>query len=211
MIIFKVKVPSFQKISSVALKPEQVNTIGTFAIKQLVKRVQKSNTGIFDEPMPPYSPKPVYIKLGKSNGRAVIKSGNITIASLNSLRRAGARIIDTRNSGPRLRRAQSKIKNAVRITGSSVKFQNRAAYKRYLGKSGLRDLTETGAMLSALVVLSSTGSKTVKVIGIGFVDPVQERKAAGNMLWADWFGLSPSNQLKVTAAIEKMIAKNLNA
>jgi len=210
MIKFKVKV-NFKNIPNASLTEDQSNALGALVIKEQIKRVQNQHTGIFDEPMAAYSPKPIYVKLGKVGGRAVLKSGNITIASLNALKKNGARIIDTRNAGPRLRRAQAKIKNAVRITGESVKFPNRAAYKHYLGKSGLRDLTDTGVMLSALVVLPSSGSKYVKVISVGFTDPVQERKAAGNLLWADWFGMSPSNQIKISNAVEKMVAKNLNA
>lgn len=211
LIKFKVKVSSIQKIPGAGLSQDQILDLGNLAIKEQIKRVQTKHTGIFDEPMPAYSDKPIYVKLSRDRGKAVLKSGNITLKSLASLRRAGVRIIDTRHAGPKLRRAQAKVKNAVRITGESVKFPNRTAYKRYLGKSGLRDLTDTGQMLAALVIVSRTGNQYVKVISIGFTDPVQEKKAAGNMRWADWFGLSPSNEIKIAAAAEKMVAKNLKS
>lgn len=209
LVNFSVKVTSRTTIPKASLTPVQSTAIGNKAITRLVNRVQRKNTGIYDEQMPPYSARPIYVALGKDRGRAVIKSGSITIKSLNALRKSGARIVSTKDASPKLLRKIKGIKNAVVNTGNALKFANRTAYKRFLGKSGLRDLTETGAMLDALVVISVSGN-SAKVITIGYTDPIQARKAAGNMKWADWFGLSPNDERILTAAVEKMVGDNLN-
>ena len=202
LISFSAKVTSLQRIPELKLTNTQTKEIGQLAIGSLINRVQNKHTDIYDSPMPPYSNRPVYVKLGKSRGRAVIKSGRIPITSVDSLRQAGAKIIRVK------RGTDTNIRNAVLNTGKSLKFPNRAAYKRFLGKSGLRDLTETGAMLGALMVTSTSGTYA-KVITISFTDPVQERKAAGNMRWADWFGLSPSDERKIVNIVENIFAQNL--
>jgi len=208
LIQFSIRVTKLEKIPELRLTQQQTEKIGKTAIKELKNRVQQQHTSIYDTPMPPYSDKPIYVALGKSGGRAVITSGAVPIKSLNALRKAGARIVDARNTSAKLSKKIGKIRNAVINTGTSLRFENRTAYKRFLGQSGLRDLTETGAMLDALVITSITGD-SAQVITIGFTDLVQERKAAGNMIYADWFGLSPSNELKITQLVESMIAKNL--
>ena len=210
LVNFSVKVTQLQNIPSVKLTPQQVTKIGKDSIKALKNRVQQQHTSIYDAPMPPYSDKPIYVKLGKDGGKAVIRSGSVPIKSLNALRKAGARIVSTRGAGAKLGKKIRKLRNAVINTGESLRFANRTAYKRFLGQSGLRDLTETGAMLAALVITSISGD-TAKVITIGFTDPVQERKAAGNMQWADWFGMSPNDEIKIIEEVETMVAKNLAA
>lgn len=202
IIQFSAKVTSLQRIPELKLTNQQTKQIGKYAIDSLVSRVQNKHTDIYDSPMPPYTNRPVYVKLGKSRGKIVLKSGRVPIASVDSLRQAGAKIIRVKSG------TAANIRNAVINTGKSLKFPNRAAYKRFLGKSGLRDLTETGAMLGALMITSTSGIYA-KVITISFTDPVQERKAAGNMRWADWFGLSPSDERKIVDVVENIFAQNL--
>lgn len=204
MIKFSVKVTSIQRIPELTLTDKQSRLIGNTAINSVIERVQVENTDIYNKPMPAYSDRPVYVKLGSSKGKAVIKSGRIPIASLSSLKRAGARIID----GSKSIKKQGK-KSVVR-TGNTLRFKNRSEYKKFLGKSGRRDLTDTGAMLDAIVITGISGVYA-KVITIGFKNPAQEAKARGNVKWIgeQWAGLTPIQQLRITSMVESMFAKNL--
>lgn len=203
MITFSVKVKSVQFIPELKLTPKQDRQIGKTAINSLVNRVQQDHTDVYDSQMPAYSPKPIYVKVGMQGGQAVLKSGRITIASLSSLRKRGVKIIDIRGGSN-----GKKFKNSVVRTGNSIRFPNRAAYKKFLGKSGNRDLTETGKMLGALVITSITGIYA-KVITIGFKDLKQAKKAGGNAAITDWMGLSPSDQSRIFRLVNGMIEDNL--
>lgn len=206
MIKFSVKVKSVQYIPELKLSDKQSREVGKVAISSVINRVQKKHTDIYDVPMPAYSPKPIYVKLGTSKGVTVLKSGRIPIISLKALRHSGVKIIDGRSRSTR----KGKLKNAVVRTGNSVRFPNRAAYKRYIGASGYRDLTETGKMLGALVILSMSGIYA-KVITIGFNSLKQEAKARGNSKITNWLGISPADSVKITRLVESMIGDNLKA
>jgi len=100
---------------------------------------------------------------------------------------------------------------AIVNTGNSLRFKNRAAYKQFLGKSGRRDLTDTGAMLNAIIITGISGTYA-KVITLSFRDSKQAEKALGNIKWnkgKDWFGLTPIQQLRIAGMVEIMIARNL--
>jgi hypothetical protein len=204
MIKFSVKVTSIQRIPELKLTDKQSRLIGNTAINSVIERVQVENTDIYNKPMPSYSERPVYVKLGTSKGKAVIKSGRIPIASLSALKRAGARIID----GSKSIKKQGR-KSVVR-SGNTLRFKNRSEYKKFLGRSGRRDLTDTGAMLDAIVITGLSGVYA-KVITIGFKNPLQEAKARGNVKWIgeQWAGLTPIQQLRITSMVENMFAKNL--
>jgi hypothetical protein len=204
MLKFSVKVKSVQRIPELKLTDKQSKLIGNTAIHSLIDRVQNENTDIHGRPFPEYSNRPVYVKLGKSGGTAVIKSGRIPIASLSALKRAGAKIID----GSKSIKKQGR-KQVVR-SGNSLRFANRSEYKKFLGKSGRRDLTDTGAMLDAIVVTNISGVYA-KVITIGFKNPMQEAKARGNVKWIgeQWAGLSPIEQIRISRMVEDIFAKNL--
>lgn len=205
MIKFSVKVKSIQRIPELKLTDKQSKLIGNTSIQSLIGRVQNENTDLYNTPMEPYSNRPVYVKLGNSKGSAVIKSGRIAIAKLSALKRAGARIV-TGNI-----KSKGQRNKTVVNTGKSLRFKNRTVYKQFLGKSGRRDLTDTGTMLNAIIITGISGVYA-KVITVGFKNSLQEQRAIGNIKWnkgRDWFGLTSIQQLRITSMVENMLAKNL--
>jgi hypothetical protein len=204
MIKFSVKVKSVQRIPELKLTDRQSRLIGTTAIQSVLSRVQSENTDLDNKPFPAYSNRPVYVRLGTSKGVAVIKSGRIPIATLSSLKNAGARIIEGGKG------IKSQGRKTVIRTGKSLRFKNRTEYKKFLGRSGRRDLFDTGAMLAAIVVTGISGVYA-KVITIGFKNPAQDAKARGNVKWigAQWLGLTPIQQLRITDMVQALLANNL--
>ncbi len=199
MITFSVKIKSIQFIPELKLTTRQTKEVGVFAIKTLINRVQNKYTDVHDTQMPPYSSKPIYVKVGTAKGKVVLKSGRVVIAPLNK----SVKVIDIRQGG-----SKGKFKNSIVRGKGYIRFPNRATYKRYLGHSGNRDLTETGKMLGAIVILSATGVYA-KIITLGFRDIKQEGKARGNAAIADWMGLSPSDQIKVVKLVNSIFEENL--
>lgn len=195
-----------QPIAPLKFTPTEDKKIGNLIVSSVKDRVQRRNEGVNDSAMPEYSTRPIYVRVGKYAGMAVLKRGRVPIIALDGLRRAGAKIIDIRK-GPA--RSKGALKNAVVRTGNSIRFPNRAAYKKFLGRSGRRDLTETGAMLRALVVLSTSGVYA-KVITIGFRSAKESGKAQGNQRYANWFGMSPSDTSKVVNLVTEMVSKKLS-
>lgn len=82
----------------------------------------------------------------------------------------------------------------VTPSGKSIKFANRAAYKRALGKSGNRDLQVSGRMLGSIGIVSVTDNS----VTIGFLRQEEEEKGRRNQNIDPWFGLSEQDKVAVT-------------
>ena len=86
-------------------------------------------------------------------------------------------------------------------TRKSAKFANYAAYKIAIGRSGKRDLMQSGRMLGAIAVVSVSGSAAT----VGFTRAEEELKARGNQAIEPWMGLSPNNKKAVIQFAETLV------
>ena len=130
---------------------------------------------IHDAPSKPYSTKgPIYIPVtGLVKGRSKQSLGGVPVLTRSDLRTA-------RKAGWR---------GGVGSSGKTIKFDNYAAYKQFLGKPGYRDWELSGAMKRAIGVVA----QTEKSITIGFLSEEQLQKMKGNNAIDPTFGLSPAD------------------
>jgi hypothetical protein len=194
-------------ISAPGLTPSQQTKIGGEAIGRIYDRVTRLHIGLNGSPLAPYSPRgPIYVPAtGKGRtksslgGRTVLTHGDIR-----KMRERGVRIAGMRGEYGSAR-TSTTVDGGKTPSGKSIKFANRSEYKRAMGKSGLRDLEESGQMLGAMTVVVNRPGR----IELGFTDEIAEKKAEGNQDLTPWFGLAQSTDVPpVTAMVNQFLAED---
>lgn len=197
-------------IPAPALTASQRRRVGGEAIGQIHERVTQKHLGLNGSALPPYSTKgPIYIPItgpGRTKsdlgGRSVITSRDIS-----KMRKRGVRIAGMRPpSGGYGARTSTTVDGGRTASGRSMKFANRAEYKRAMGKSGQRDLEETGQMLGSMTLTQNRP----ELIELGFTNEIAERKGFFNEEADPWFGLAPEDVPPVTAMVDGFLIENLN-
>jgi len=172
-----------QKLEVKPVDAALLRRIGGEAIAVQRRRIVERHQGSNDAAMKPYATRgPIYVPLtGKGRSKTSL----------------GGRQVLT----PRALTAAKKEGRVAAKTPSkkSVKFENYAAYKRFLGKSGNRDLELSGDMLRGMTIVRQDANS----ITIGFTREDARKKAEGNEKRVPWFQLSPADQKAVIEAFEK--------
>jgi len=218
---FNIKLAGNLQIKAAAFSPQQLVALAGVAIHSLRDRCARASN-VFDAPAKPYSTKgPIYIpisgrgtitrKLSTAVQRGMV--GEIVSATKTSatLRRnkttLGGREVFTSKDLGAMKKAGVIIGKkgsnaAIRDTGRSLRFENYAAYKTALGKSGLRDLELSGRMLNAIAIVNVTPTS----VTVGFTREEEHKKAQGNQARDPWFGMSPLDREKILAEAKSFLA-----
>lgn len=178
--------------------PENVRKqVGRAAIETVINRIRNAED-VTDSPATPYSAHgPIYIPVARSFRGGGWKAGKaIKGVGSNSAYGYGVsrRFASTRNS------AGATIDGYSR-TGHSLRFENYSHFKRYLGRSGSRDLEVTGEMLRAIGITENVHAS----VSIGFDDLKQEMKMKGNQNRSVQWGISPNDMEKLYALLEGIL------
>jgi len=201
---------------AITLTSAQQHAIGGVAI-ELIRRRVADFRGLNDSAMKPYSPhgpiyKPVFgvgtltkhvagktvtLKRTKANLGGAAGFTTKDFKAVHKGARKGSALAAFVTVG---RGAKSSVASRTR-SGKSIAFKNYAAYKRALGKSGNRDLEESGRMLNSITIADSGPDH----ITLGFSREEEQQKALGNQAIAPWFGLSPRDVDKLTPFVAEQI------
>lgn len=188
---FKITVTKNFSINIPQLTTVQMRELGEEVVQMVVDRVQRRNKDSYDRSFPAYSNRPIYVPI---KGRGASVRGRARFQNVTAYRNRRQEL------------AGSKRLRGVKLSANkkTVKFPNRAAYKRFIGRSGNRDLTETGAMLNALGVISASNTRIV----VGIKSRSLASKAAGQIgpgrQPIDWLPLSPNDARKVVSRAKEM-------
>lgn len=201
----------------IKLTSAQRHAIGGYGIELMRQRISR-HMGLEDGPLPPYSPHgPVYVPVfGRGTFSKIIDGEPITLRRTKknlggrfglmgkdvkamfqrgtaAVKLAGKRqFIGPQAKGPLAQETRSR---------KSMKFANREAYKRALGKSGKRDLEESGRMLNAMTIVANEPDH----ITLGFSREEEQLKALGNQRISPWFGLSPNDVSQLTPFVTEQV------
>jgi len=157
------------------------------AALQVVRDRVAGHRGSNDLPMAAYSDRgPIYVPIyGKGGGGTKTQRGGTFGFSAKEARRMG-------KSSARGRR--------------TAKFENYAAMKRSMGKSGARDLELSGRMLGSIGVTAVTDNS----VTLGFLRETEHEKALGNEERTPWWGLSPRDEASVIRQAERILKIGLD-
>jgi hypothetical protein len=166
-----------------------MHAIGIQAMAVIRDRI-KAGRNVSDLPAKPYSPQgPIYAAI---YGRGTITRDGVTEKrSKTGLRgRFGF-------SGQQLKTMGIKVRRGRK----TARFENYAAMKKAMGRSGRRDLSLTGRMLASLGIVQTTPTS----VTIGFLEVAEERKARGNQKRDRFFGLSVTDRQKVIQFAKRIL------
>lgn len=170
--------------------PAEMRAIGGMVIAEDRKRIL-AGRGSDDSPMRAYSSRgPIYIPI-TSRGRSKSQLGGREVITPADIRKAKS-----------LGRTAGKSR-----TGRSMKFANYAAYKKWLGKPGWRNLELSGRMLNAIGIVAQRPNEVV----VGFLREQEERKARGNERLARWWSPPPSTRDKVLSLVKQIFDRKLRS
>lgn len=209
--------------------------VGAVAIEEMATRVDRFQN-VLDAPAKPYSPNgPIYVAISGVGtitrlpkrvsglklkdlpagikGSLTVKRTKTTLGGrevftakdIATLKRRGVVVIDARKKKGKTTKVTG-IGGAVVRTHHSLKFQNWAAYKKALGKSGNRDLQLSGRMRNTIAIVTLTDSS----VEIGFNSTQENLKALGNQAIDPWFGLSPNNKTAVVARMQQLLNQSVS-
>lgn len=189
----------------VELTNAQRHAIGGYAIETMRQRLGRFE-GLTDTMMRPYSARgPVYAPVFGA-GRSKASLGGVfglSSKDVKAMYLKGTADVKLRGrrgfQGPNRKGVPLATQTRSR---KSMKFSNRAAYKRALGKSGNRDLEESGRMLNAITIVENTRDH----ITLGFSREEEHQKALGNQALAPWFGLSSRDIATLTPFVAEQCA-----
>ncbi|GAC1700149.1 MAG: hypothetical protein NVS9B4_00990 [Candidatus Acidiferrum sp.] len=162
--------------------------VGSAAITKVIKRIKTEHRNVSDSSAKAYSPNgPIYVPVtGKSRTKASL--GGREMLSRFDIHKA--RSFGSGGQFGRTAHGRTPTANgSVTPSGKSIKFANYAAYKKFLGKSGDRDLELSGKMLNNIDILAISDTS----VEIGFKSSEQEAKMLGNIRVDDEWGFSPSD------------------
>ena len=170
------------------LTGQQWRQIGALAVANVTSRIKRS-VNVEDSAAKGYSPRgPVYLPNTGIRGRTKTSlRGRFVITSADRRKLKGAKGVHRTRSG------------------KSTRFENYAAMKRALGKSGGRDLELSGQMLGSVAVIREEPSE----ITIGFTRPSESLKMEGNERWESMWGFSRRDEAAIAVRMEEFIGANL--
>ena len=189
MISFSARVP---RLTYTPQTGAQLKRVGAFAQSTVLARVSRHQNAD-DRPAKAYSPNgPIYVAnsgAGRSK-RALGGREVLSPADRRAIRNAGRGGLMGQTRG-----------------GKTTRFDNYAAYKRALGKSGQRDLELSGRMLGSIGIVRLTADTVV----LGFTREAEHQKAKGNQARDPWFALSPQDVAAVQRYALQVLTPRLAA
>lgn len=185
MITVKINVPAIRYTPPTATALRRLGAAAQDAVLTRVGRHQNAD----DQPARAYSPRgPIYVPNTGVQGRSKRALGGREVlsgADRRAIRAAGRGALIGKTRG-----------------GKTTRFENYAAYKMALGKSGQRDLELSGRMLGSVGIVRQSD----KAVVLGFTREAEHLKAKGNQSRDPWFALSP----KDVAAVERFAVQILD-
>ena len=170
-----------------------VRQLGAYALDTVLARVGRHQNAN-DQPAKSYSPRgPIYVPNAGVQGR--------------SKRALGGREVLTSKDRTAIRQAGRGGLMGKTRGGKTTRFENYAAYKRALGKTGLRDLELSGRMLGSIGIVRLNANS----VALGFIREAEHLKAKGNQGRDEWFALSPKDVAAVARKAAEIIQPRIAA
>ena len=171
-----------------------MRSIGATAEQSIRERIA-SGRNFRDAAAKPYSARgPIYVPVfGVDRLASGLRRTKTNLGGVFGLSRREAGLVVRSGAGERKRGAKS------------VKFEDYAAFKRALGKSGRRDLELSGAMMAAFGVLEADERE----VWLGFLNQRDARKAEGNERIERMIGFSPRDVDAIVRAVRTAIGAGI--